>query len=69
MKGFDDGTHLFLVRVWRQVRGFRASVRTLDEQEPRLFSKPEQVGEFLSQSVAARDDATPSTTDATPKEL
>lgn len=54
---------LFLVRVWRQRRGFRAAVRGAGGDEPRLFTAPEQVGEFLRQAVTPtelapdRDDA------------
>lgn len=63
-------TKLFLVRVWWHLSQFHASVRALDEGEPRLFTQAQQVGEFLSQSVAARDEtAAPATGTTTPEEL
>lgn len=43
---------LFLVRVWQHLSQFRASVRSVDEDEPRLFTHPQQVGEFLSAASA-----------------
>ncbi len=46
---------LFLVRVWRQQREFRAAVRGAGADEPRLFTAPEQVGEFLRQAVTPAD--------------
>lgn len=38
---------LFLVRVWHERHQFRAAVRDADAGAPRLFTTPEQVGEFL----------------------
>lgn len=38
---------VFVVRVWRQLNRFRASVRGVDEEAPRFFEQPEQVSEFL----------------------
>lgn len=43
---------LFLVRVWQHLSQFRASVRSVDDDEPRLFTHPQQVGEFLSAASA-----------------
>lgn len=40
-------TRLFLVRVWREGAQFRASVRAIDDDEPRLFTSPGPLGEFL----------------------
>ncbi len=45
-------TQLFLVRVWQHLNQFRASVRGVDDDEPRLFSEPEQLGEFLRAECA-----------------
>ena len=45
-----EEVRLFLVRVWRRLHdgvGFRASVRALDRDQPLVFSRPEQVAEFL----------------------
>jgi hypothetical protein len=41
--------HLFVIRVWRHLSQFRASVRSVDEEKPRFFQEPEQVSEFLRQ--------------------
>lgn len=57
---------LFLVRVWQERHQFRAAVRGGDAGAPRLFTAPEQVGEFLRDAAvrsgpaglpAACDDA------------
>jgi|APLow6443716910_1056828.scaffolds.fasta_scaffold1433055_1 hypothetical protein len=40
-------TQLFLVRVWQNLSQFRASVRPVNNSEPRLFTDPEQVSQFL----------------------
>lgn len=45
-------TQLFLVRVWQHHSEFRASVRAVDDGEPRLFTEPVQVGEFLRAASA-----------------
>lgn len=42
-----DDTSLFLLRVWLHQGQFRASVRGASEEEPRLFTEPGQVTEFL----------------------
>jgi len=46
-------TQLFLVRVWQHLSRFHASVRSVDQDEPRLFTEPEQVSEFLRNAAAA----------------
>ncbi len=38
---------LFLVRVWQHLSQFRAAVRGLDQDEPRLFHEAQQLGEFF----------------------
>jgi len=43
---------LFLVRVWQHLRQFRAAVRGVDQDEPRLFDEPAQLGEFLREASA-----------------
>lgn len=52
-------TQLFLVRVWQNLSQFRASVRAVNDGEPRLFTEPEQVGQFLR-----RVSEEPTTTEA-----
>ena len=54
---------LFLVRVWQHLSQVRAAVRGVDQDEPRLFDEPAQLGEFLREASA---DAAPppATTDA-----
>ena len=42
---------VFVVRVWRHRNGFRASVRGIDEEAPRVFDQPEQVSEFLRRAA------------------
>lgn len=49
-------TQLFLVRVWQNLSQFRASVRPVSDGEPRLFTEPEQVGQFLR---SAAQETTP----------
>jgi hypothetical protein len=42
-------SELFLVRVWRHFSGaFRAAVRRIDDEEPRLFTTPGEVAHFLA---------------------
>ncbi len=48
---------LFLVRVWQQLNQFRAAVRSVDEDEPRLFDEAAQLGEYLRCAAAAADPA------------
>lgn len=44
---------LFVVRVWSRLEGrFRASVRRVDEEETRHFSRPDEVTQFLSDAAA-----------------
>lgn len=55
-------THFYFVRVWQHKRQFRAAVQSDDDGEPRLFTEPEQVGEFLRQvHTAAGGTHTPAT--------
>ncbi len=51
---------LFLVRVWQHLSQFRAAVRGVDQDEPRLFDEPAQLGEFLREASA---EAPPPTLD------
>lgn len=46
---------LFVVRVWRHLSQFRASVRAAGDDEARLFREPAQVADFLRR--AAEQDA------------
>jgi hypothetical protein len=44
---------LFIVRVWRQrcggaARGFRASVRAVDDERERIFARPADLVAFLA---------------------
>lgn len=44
---------LFVVRIWRQLAGgFRASVRRVDAEETRHFTRPDEVTQFLSDSAS-----------------
>lgn len=49
-----DGVQIFIVRVWRSGGEFRASVRGVTNEEPRLFCQPGEIAEFLHR-VAAGD--------------
>lgn len=44
---------LFVVRVWRQADGFRASVRAVGEEQARLFNAAGQLACFLAETVDA----------------
>ena len=45
---------LFVVRVWRRLEGrFRASVRRVDDEETRHFSRPDEVTQFLCDAAAS----------------
>lgn len=46
-------TQLFLLRIWQHLGQFRASVRGVAEEEPRLFTEAGQLTEFLVQIGAA----------------
>lgn len=47
-------SELFVVRVWRLLEGrFRASVRRVDDEETRHFSRPDEVTQFLSDAAAS----------------
>jgi len=53
---------LFLVRVWSRLQGadeFRASVRPLDRDQPQVFSRPDDVAEFLKREADPAAAATP----------
>lgn len=54
-----NDTHFFFVRVWQHQHQFRAAVQPDDDGEPRLFTAPEQVGEFLRGVHAAGGGAAP----------
>lgn len=43
-----DDAELFIVRVWRHLSQFRASVRRVDADEPCLCTTPEQVAQVLA---------------------
>lgn len=56
-----DDTRLYLVRVWRRAQGFRASVRAVDDEAPRLFTAPADVAAFLEDAAgqgAGREEPT-----------
>ena len=55
-----DEADLFLVRVWHQSLGFRASVRRVDEEQVRMFADAEQLARFLAMSASntTPDDTT-----------
>lgn len=60
-----DGVQVFIVRVWRSRGEFRASVRGVTNEEPRLFCQPGEIAEFLHSAAAdesgpARQDGVPS---------
>lgn len=49
---------LFLVRIWRQLaEGFHASVRRVDAEETRHFSRPDEVTRFLCGAVSNANPA------------
>ncbi len=56
-----DEADLFLVRVWHQALGFRASVRRVDEEQVRVFGDAEQLARFFA--TAASDAVPDDTTD------
>lgn len=51
---------LFLMRVWQHKGQFQASLRSVDEQEPRLFTAPYQLTEFLASVVNHEAESNPS---------
>jgi hypothetical protein len=56
---------LFLVRIWRQLAGgFHASVRRVDGEETRHFSKPDEVTQFLCDTAAQGQSPSPDATTA-----
>lgn len=57
---------LFVVRVWRRREGrFRASVRRVDEEETRHFSRPDEVTQFLFDAAAPAAPASGTSDQAT----
>ena len=52
-----DDPQLFIVRVWRHLSQFRASVRRVDADEACLCTTPEQVAQVLG-SIPAADGNT-----------
>jgi hypothetical protein len=40
-------TRLFVVRVWREADGFRASVRRVDDEDTRLFRGAAELARYL----------------------
>ncbi len=63
-------SELFIVRIWHQIAGgFRASVRRVDEEETRHFSRPEEVTRYLATAgnpdARAGDAASPAATPST----
>jgi hypothetical protein len=65
---------LFLLRVWKRVRGgepFRAALRTLDGDAAQVFTDPDALATYLQRRSAAtsRDSAAaPDPADGTPAE-
>lgn len=49
-----EETQLFVLRVWVQRGQFRASVRAVSEEVPRLFTEPGELTEFLRATVDAQ---------------
>lgn len=43
-----EPSQLFLVRVWTRAPAFRASVRAVDEPEPRWFTTPAELAHYLA---------------------
>jgi hypothetical protein len=62
-----DPSTLFIVRVWRQLRSgrtvFRASVRAVDAEHERVFTRPADLAHYLMQA-----SETPSSTPVSPDE-
>lgn len=48
-----DEPAFFIVQIWRN-GGFRASLRAVDEAEPRWFSAPEPLARFLADAEPPR---------------
>lgn len=44
-------TQVFVVRIWRLARAFRASVRAVGDEQVRLFTQPQTLADFLAGSV------------------
>jgi hypothetical protein len=44
---------LFLLRVWLERGDFRAALREIGGAEPQVFTRPVEVGEYLSQSLSS----------------
>jgi hypothetical protein len=50
-------TTLFVVRVWRRLASFRASVRRVDDEDTRLFERATDVARYLESCTPAADPA------------
>lgn len=48
-----DEPAFFIVQIWRD-GGFRASLRAVDEAEPRWFSAPESLARYLADAQPPR---------------
>lgn len=57
-----DDIQLFVLRVWLHQGQFRASVRATSEEEPRLFTEPGQLTEFLVTTIGPQTSHTALTT-------
>jgi hypothetical protein len=57
---------VFLVRVWQHMSQFRASVRGIGEDEPRLFDEPQRLSEYLRAASEASSAAPPGRSDPEP---
>lgn len=55
----EDDTQFFIVRVWRHLSQFRASVRRVDADEPCLCTSPEQVAQVIGSPPGADNSACP----------
>jgi hypothetical protein len=50
---------LFVVRVWRQCRAFRASVRRVEDEDTRWFETADAVASYLESSTPLDDITVP----------
>lgn len=50
---------LFVVRIWRRCSAFRASVRRVDGEEPRVFDSAAEVARYLESESEAAAGADP----------
>lgn len=49
--GATEEPQLFLLRVWLEQGVFRAALRQVGGGEPRFFTQPAQLGEFLTRAL------------------